>query len=156
MHSAPEISVLAVVVGLACALASADVGAATVRRSDAADRPEAPIWRSSLADDDPRPMSPEEVAFLVEHEKYQVSQSAGLGLFGSGFGLSLVGIVFTVIDPYGMLGMAGFITVGTGVVVMSSGMFVLGLSRREWQRKLREDFENTVRVARGTGLTIYF
>jgi hypothetical protein len=97
------------------------------------------VWRVSQAT--PGQLTEAEVQFLLEYEDYQTTRRAGFGLFGSGFGLTLVGIALTVIDPYGPLGLAGFITVGGGVVIQSSGMFVLGLSRRAWHERLRGEFE---------------
>lgn len=147
---------LAIATALAAALAlvcSEGTAARSSESESVGDKAETAAWRASMIA--PAHLTEDEVRFLMEYEDYQSTQNAGLGLFGSGFGLCLVGIVLTVIDPYGALGLAGFITVGGGIVTMSSGMFVLALSRSAWHERLREDFSNLV-TRRTVGYTWYF
>ena len=141
---------------LAAALLLAGANAAAARADDEdelADKAETAVWRASAVGS--ANLTPEEVRFLIDYEDHQATQQAGLGLFGGGFGVAIVGIVLTVVDPYGALGLAGFITVGGGVVTMSSGMFVLGISRAAWQESLREDYSDLL-TSRTINYTFYF
>ncbi len=56
-------------------------------------------------------------------------QNWGHGLLGAGFGLILGGIALIEIDPWGDIGLGGFITVGAGIAVWTVSMFLLGFSR---------------------------
>jgi hypothetical protein len=142
------------IVTAALLLIGADVAAARSDDEDElADKAETAAWRASAVG--PTHLTPDEVMFLVDYESYQSTQQAGLGLFGGGFGVAVVGIVLTVIDPYGALGLAGFITVGGGVVTMSSGMFVLGISRAAWQESLREEYSDLL-TSRSVSYTFFF
>jgi hypothetical protein len=141
---------IAAVLVLVCARGAA---AETSKAGDLDVEADTAAWRASGVG--AGHLTPLEVSFLVEYERYQATQKAGLGLFGGGFGVAVAGIVLTVIDPFGALGLAGFITIGGGVVIMSSGMFVLGLSRAAWQRSLREEF-NDVLTGRTVGYTWHF
>lgn len=141
---------------LATALALLCSEGAAARKSETDDvdqRAETAARRASLIA--PTHLTEDEVRFLEEYGDYQATQKVGFGFFGSGFGLCLVGIALTLIDPWGALGLAGFITVGGGVVTMSSGMFVLALSRSAWQEKLREDFDGVL-TWRTVGYSWYF
>jgi hypothetical protein len=144
----PPAEARATVSGTATASAPAPAAeAATVEARDADDRAEMAVWRVTSASE--AALTPDELSFLRAYERYQATQRIGLGLFGAGFGLALVGVVLTLIDPYEPLGLAGFIVVGSGVAIQSSGMFVLGLSRSAWQEQLRGEFEPLLNSARG-------
>ncbi len=56
-------------------------------------------------------------------------QNWGHGLLGAGFGLILGGIALIEVDPWGDIGLGGFITVGAGIFVWTVSMFLLGFSR---------------------------
>jgi len=146
-----------IALGVAVLLASASAAAGRMdddENDDLAQKADTAAWRASAVA--PGYLTPDEVAFLIDYDSYQATQKAGLGLFGGGFGVALVGIVLTVVDAYGALGLAGFITVGGGVVTMSSGMFVLGLSRAAWQESLREEYSDVLTSRRGPSLSYSF
>jgi len=65
----------------------------------------------------------------VDLRKNADMQRGGMALLGGGLGLILGGIVLIEIDPYGNVGMAGFITTGAGIAIWTVGMFLLGFSR---------------------------
>ncbi len=56
-------------------------------------------------------------------------QSWGHGLLGAGFGIILGGIALIEVDPWGGIGLGGFITVGAGIFIWTVSMFLLGFSR---------------------------
>jgi hypothetical protein len=56
-------------------------------------------------------------------------QSWGHGFLGAGFILILGGIALIEVDPWGDIGLGGFITVGVGIAVWTVSMFLLGFSR---------------------------
>ena len=56
-------------------------------------------------------------------------QNWGHGLLGAGLGLILGGIALIEVDPWGDIGLGGFITVGAGIAVWTVSMFLLGFSR---------------------------
>lgn len=79
-----------------------------------------------------------EPALLEARLRYDNATTGGAATLISGFGLDVAGIALTLIDPFGYLGLAGFIGVGTGIAVMAAGMTVLAVSRYAWQKKRRE------------------
>jgi len=56
-------------------------------------------------------------------------QNWGYGLLGAGLGLILGGITLIEVDPWGDIGLGGFIFVGVGIAVWTVSMFLLGFSR---------------------------
>ncbi|MFO8073325.1 MAG: hypothetical protein R6V85_15755 [Polyangia bacterium] len=79
-----------------------------------------------------------EPALLEARLRYDNATTGGAATLIFGFGLDAAGIALTLIDPFGYLGLAGFISVGTGIAVMAAGMTVLAVSRYAWQKKRRE------------------
>jgi hypothetical protein len=82
----------------------------------------APTFRTTGISPLARPMD-------VDIRKNADMQQGGMALLGGGLGLILGGIVLIEIDPYGRVGMAGFITTGAGIAIWTVGMFLLGFSR---------------------------
>jgi len=56
-------------------------------------------------------------------------QTVGYALLGAGFGTALAGIILIEAFEFGPGAMAGFITSGTGIATLITGMFLLGFSR---------------------------
>ncbi len=64
----------------------------------------------------------------LEHQQVLRRQKLGGVLLGTGFGLAIVGAFFCQADRWGTLGRTGFATTGTGLTIMTSGMFVRSFS----------------------------
>ncbi len=62
--------------------------------------------------------------------KHQRILKSGYGTLGSGIGIILLGSILINIDPYGSIGMGGFVSAGIGVLVMGVGSFILGLFQK--------------------------
>jgi len=56
-------------------------------------------------------------------------QGWGHGLLGGGVALIITGTILIEADGQGGVGKAGFSTIGSGLGVMTIGMFLLGFSR---------------------------
>ena len=83
------------------------------------------------------PSRPDPTVLELDLEHYRTSQQAGLWLFGGGLVVELAGVVLTQIDPWGSIGISGFVTIGTGIAVVTAGMITLAASRWRWQSRIR-------------------
>ena len=96
--------------------------------------------------------------------KHKRLQTWGHVLFGVGFGAAFVGAILTEVDPWGEggsgtppIGKIGFTTVGSGIGIMVTGMFLLGLSIpvRDIKPK-KQRIVPTVGKTNGVQYEIYF
>jgi hypothetical protein len=85
----------------------------------------------------PPPRSADPALLDLDLERYRDSQRAGFWLFGGGLVVELAGVVLTQIDPWGSIGISGFVTIGAGIAVVTAGMLTLAASRWRWQRTVR-------------------
>lgn len=96
----------------------------------------APAGASEGPDDTRReriraPAGPSPLAKAPEFdvEKNYNMQRGGYVLLGTGFAAIIAGVALIEVDPWGPIGLGGFVTVGVGISLWTAAGFLLGFSR---------------------------
>ncbi len=87
---------------------------------------EKPVRERSRAPEGPSPLA-EAPEFDIE-KNYKM-QRAGMGLLIAGLAIDIAGIILIEADPWGKVGLSGFISVGVGITLWTIASFLLGFSR---------------------------
>lgn len=92
---------------------------------------------------------------VFDIEKNYMMQRAGYALLGTGLGVIIAGVALIEVDPWGPVGMGGFVGVGVGISFWTAAGFILGFSRPVHGEMPEEKRTLTASIPReGDGLII--